>query len=150
AAVRKGSANVAVIIPPNFGRDSGQAFFGPTAKPEIEVLFDPSHTAERAMVQGVLTGDVMQAVSKEMFGGQTGRDLVKESLAQIEQSRGLAPADKETLEGLLRGVQRFNDRTDASAGSGLSRGLTIPFTTHEEAVTARDNAPYNGYAHAFA
>jgi ABC-2 type transport system permease protein len=150
AAVRKGSANVAVIIPSNFGRDSGQAFFGPEKKPELEVLFDPSHSAERAMVQGVLTGDVVQAVSKEMFSGQTGRDLLKGSLAQVEQSRGLAPADKQSLEDLLRGVQRYNDRADSSGGAGLSRGLTIPFTTHEEAVTARVDAPYNGYAHAFA
>jgi len=29
AAVRKGSATVAVIIPPNFGQDAGRAFFGP-------------------------------------------------------------------------------------------------------------------------
>ena len=148
-AVRKGSANVSVIIPSNFGRDSGQAFFGQAPKPEIEVLFDPSHSAERAMVQGILAGDVTQAVSKEMFTGQTGRDLVKDSLAQVEQSRGLKPADKQSLEGLLRGVQRFNNRADSS-GSGLSRGLTIPFTTHEEAVTASNNTPYNGYAHAFA
>jgi len=96
----------------------------------------------------VLTGDVMQAVSKEMFSGQTGRDLVKDSLAQVEKSRGMAPADKETLESLLRGVQRFNNRADSSAG--LSRGLTIPFTSHEEAITAKENTPYNGYAHAFA
>ena len=29
AAVRKGKATVAVIIPPNFGQDAGRAFFGP-------------------------------------------------------------------------------------------------------------------------
>ena len=35
------------------------------------------------MVAGILTGDVMQAVSKEMFAGQTGREMVKESLARV-------------------------------------------------------------------
>ena len=45
SAVRKGTATVAVIIPRNFGRDAGAAFFGPQQKPEIGVLFDPSHTA---------------------------------------------------------------------------------------------------------
>lgn len=102
AAVRKGIANVAVIIPPNFGQDAGQGFFGTRKKPEISLLFDPSHTPERAMVGGILTGDIMQAVGKTMFGGQTGR------------------------------------------------GLSLPFATAEEAVTARENARYNGYAHAFA
>jgi ABC-2 type transport system permease protein len=158
AAVRKGSATVAVIIPPNFGQDAGRAFFGPQQKPEISVLFDPSHTAERAMVAGILTGDVMQAVSKEMFSGQTGREMAKDSLARVEQSQDLPAEDKKTLEDLLRSVDRWNQQSSQSAAGGLSQGLshgfsqglTMPYTTREEAVTARQNAQYNGYAHAFA
>jgi ABC-2 type transport system permease protein len=149
AAVRKGSATVAVIVPPNFGQDAGRAFFGPQQKPEIAVLFDPSHTAERAMVTGMLAGDVMQSVSKEMFTGQTGRAMVKDSLAQVEQSPGLPDADKKPLEDLLRSVDRWN-QSGQGADAGLSSGLTMPFTTREEAVTARQNTQYNGYAHAFA
>lgn len=149
AAVRKGSANVAVIIPPNFGQNAGRAFFGPQQKPEIAVLFDPSHSAERAMVTGILAGDVMQSVSKEMFTGQTGREMVKDSLAQVEQIPGLPDADKKPLEDLLRSVDRWN-QSGLGASGGLSRGLSMPFTTSEEAVTARRNTKYNGYAHAFA
>jgi ABC-2 type transport system permease protein len=145
AAVRKGSATVAAIIPANFGHDAGQAFFGPGAKPEIALLFDPSHAAERSMVGGILTGDVMQAVSKEMFNGETGREMVKESLARVRQSEGLTPEDKKSLEDLLTSVDRWN-----GADGGLSRGLAMPFTTREEAVTAGQNVKYNGYAHAFA
>ena len=107
AAVRKGSAYVAVLIPPNFGRDAGRAFFGPEQKPVIGVLFDPSHSAERSMVSGILAGDVMQAVSKEMFTGPTGREMVKDSLAQVEQSPFLPAQDKQPLEDLLRSVDRF-------------------------------------------
>ena len=149
AAVRKGSATVAVIIPKNFGQEAGDAFFGPRQKPEIGVLFDPSHSAERAMVTGILAGDVMQAVSKEMFTGQSGREMVKNSLAQVEQSQGLAPEDKKPLEDLLRSVDRWDRQRDQD-GDGGSRGLSMPYTTHEEAVTAHENAQYNGYAHAFA
>jgi ABC-2 type transport system permease protein len=150
AAVRKGTAIVAVIIPPNFGQDAGRAFFGPQQKPEIDVLFDPSHTAERSMVAGILAGDVMQAVSKEMFTGQTGREIVKDSLAQVEQSSDLPAEYKKPLEDMLRSVDRWNQQSDQSAVGGLSRGLTMPYTTHEEAVTAHQNTQYNGYAHAFA
>ena len=71
AAVRKGSVMAAVVIPPHFGEAAGAAFFGPNLKPEITVMYDPSHGAERAMVQGILTGKVMESVSKEMFGGAT-------------------------------------------------------------------------------
>jgi ABC-2 type transport system permease protein len=150
AAVRKGTAMVAVIIPRNFGQDAGRAFFGPQQKPEIAVLFDPSHTAERAMVAGILTGDVMQAVSKEMFGGQAGREMVKDSLARVEQNQDLPAGEKQPLEDLLRSVERLNQEPGQGADAGLARGLTMPYTTREEAVTARQNTPYNGYAHAFA
>jgi ABC-2 type transport system permease protein len=150
ASVRKGTATVAVIIPPNFGQNAGRAFFGPQQKPEIVVLFDPSHTAERAMVTGILTGDVMQSVSKEMFTGPTGRAMVKDSLAQVEQIPGLPDADKKPLEDLLRSVDRWNQQSGQGADGVMTRGLTMPFTTHEEAVTAHQNAQYNGYAHAFA
>ena len=150
AAVRKGSAIVAVMIPPNFGQDAGRAFFGPSAKPEIDLLFDPSHSAERAMVSGMLTGDVMQAVSKEMFAGQTGREMVKDSLAQGGAKSGSAAGDKNSLEDLLRSVDRWNQQSNLSASGVSSRGLTMPFNTREEAVTARQNVKYNGYAHAFA
>jgi ABC-2 type transport system permease protein len=155
AAVRKGSAIVAVVIPPNFGQDAGRAFFGPQKKPEIGVLFDPSHSAERAMVAGILAGDVMQSVSKEMFTGQTGREVAKDSLARVEQSQDLPAEDKKTLEDLLRSVDRWNQQTAQGAGGGVSPGLSspglsMPFTTHEEAVTAGRNIQYNGYAHAFA
>ena len=142
---------MAVIIPPNFGegrrapRSSARE-----QKPEIGVLFDPSHTAERAMVTGILTGDVMQAVSKEMFTGPTGREMVKNSLAQVEQSQGLPAVYKTPLEDLLRSVDRWNQQSNQGADAGLSRGLSMPYTTHEEAVTARQNTKYNGYAHAFA
>lgn len=71
-AVRKGSASVAIVVPKDFGADAGRAFFGPEKKPEISVLYDPSHAAEQSMVQGVLTGSVMQVMSREMFGGQSG------------------------------------------------------------------------------
>lgn len=149
AAVRKGKATVAVIIPPNFGHDAGLAFFGPDRKPQIGVLYDPSHTAERAMVTGILTGDVMQAVSKEMFGGPMGRQMAREALARIKGSP-LPDGDKKPLEDLLRSVDRWNTQADRIAPDGLSRGLTMPFITQEEAITARRNVRYNGYANAFA
>lgn len=146
-AVRKGSAAVAVLIPPNFGREAGGAFFGPSPKPRIDLLFDPSHAAERAMVAGILAGDVMQAVSKEMFTGPAGRQMARDSLAHVQGNTAIPDADKKPLEDLLRSVDRWQG---SSAAGALSGGLTMPFTTREEAVTARQNTRYNGYAHAFA
>ena len=126
AAVRKGTATVAIVLPKDFGTDAGRAFFTPTRKPQIDVLYDPSHTAEQSMVQGILTGTVMQVVSKEMFNGATGNALVKESLAGIESSAGLAPADKKRLRDLLQSVEQWNERSLATPATGLSAGVAVP------------------------
>ena len=94
-AVRKGKTTVAFVIPKDFGAEAGRAFFDSTAKkPEIGVLYDPSHGAEMGMVEGILTGHVMEAVSKEMFGGQMGRDMVRDTLAQLDQNE--MPPDQKT------------------------------------------------------
>jgi ABC-2 type transport system permease protein len=149
ALVRKGKATVAVAIPKNFGAEAGRAFFGSAAKPEIGVMYDPSHGPEFGMVQGILTGNVMQVVSKEIFAGQSGRDLVKETLPQIDRS-GLSPAYRKTLRDLLQSVDKMNEQTAGGQGTELAGGLNVPYEMREEVVTAGKGIAYNGYAHAFA
>ena len=150
--VRKGKVVAAIVIPKGFGTEAGHALFAGGKKPEIALLYDPSHAVELRMVQGILTGAVMQAVSKEMFSGQSGRDMMKESLAQIERDNQMPPADKKTLSDLLGSVQRWNEqqaREPASGPGSAGGGMTIPFQTHEEAITAATGDKYNSYAHAF-
>src|ERR1700720_2356041 len=68
-AVRKGKATVAIVIPKDFGKDAGRALFTAASKPQLDVLYDPSHNVELGMVKGILAGAVMQTVSKERFTG---------------------------------------------------------------------------------
>jgi ABC-2 family transporter len=151
-AVRKGKATAAIVIPKQFGVDAGRAFFAGEKKPEIGLLYDPSHSMELGMVQGILSGAVMQVVSKEMFTGQRGREVVKESLSQIEGNTRMAPAEKSTLRDLLTSVEKWNEQQDQAHAAGqdtAARGLTMPYATREEAITAGSNIQYNGYAHSF-
>jgi ABC-2 type transport system permease protein len=91
----------------------------------------------------------MEVVSKEIFAGQSGRDLVKERLPQIDQS-GLPPAYKKSLRDLLQSVDKMNEQNSSGQQSGLSGGLTVPYEMREEVVTAGKGIAYNGYAHSFA
>jgi ABC-2 type transport system permease protein len=150
AAVRKGKISVALVIPPDFGHSAGSAFFGPSAKPEIALLYDPSHQMEMSMVQGVLSGHVMEAVSKEVFTGQTGRQTVKDSLAELEADATMPAYTKKSLGDILRSVDKWNEHNERNSGqSALTRGLTLPFETRSEAITSGTGVPYNGYAHSF-
>jgi ABC-2 type transport system permease protein len=100
------------------------------------------------MVRGILTEHVMEAVSREMFSGDTGRRFVDASLAELDSS-GLPDDRRRLLRDLMTSVQKLNrdPSNQAAAGGG---GFTMPYTVHEEAMTSRANAPYNGYAHSFA
>jgi len=151
-AVRKGSTAVAVIIPKGFGDASGQAFFGGGEKPVLTLLHDPSKGTELAMVRGVMTQHVMEAVSQEMFGGDQGRKLVEATIPQIQGSSNMAPDQKRLLVELLGSVQKYYREPAAGGGSDAParRGLTMQYTVKEEAMTAGSNVAYNGYAHSFA
>lgn len=150
--VRKGKVTAAIVIPRNFGADAGHAFFGGGNKPQISLLYDPSHAMERGMIQGIMTGAVMQAVSKEMFSGETGREVVKDSLVEIEKDNQMPPADKKTLSDLLGSVEKWNAQQThepSSRAGGPTGGLTVPFETRDEAITSSLGEQYNGYAHSF-
>ena len=64
------------------------------------------------MVSGILTQHVMQAVSKEMFGGPQGRALVAQSLPQVE-SLPMERKQKAALLQMLRSVQGFYNQQSA-------------------------------------
>ena len=93
--VKRGKTVVAVIIPKGFGDAAGKAFFGNGEKPPLNLVHDPSRSIELAMVRGILTQHVMEAVSREMFGGDQGRQLIEQTLPQVQSSS--MPADQKRL-----------------------------------------------------
>ena len=150
--VRKGKAVAAIIIPKDFGRDAGRALFTGQNKPQLTLLYDPSRNVELSMLKGMLEGAVMQTVSKEMFSGSNGRDLLNESLSRVDSDSRISAEDRKVLHNLLGSVNELNAQRDRDAATGqipVSAGLTMPYQTHEEAITSGDNVAYNGYAHSF-
>jgi ABC-2 type transport system permease protein len=148
-AVKRGRTVAAVVIPRGFGEAAGRAFFANGEKPPLGILYDPSQAMELAMVRGVMTEHVMQAVSQEMFGGNQGRALIEETLPQVRRST-MPDDQKRLLVEMLGSVQRFYSQTPGGAGGPAARGMTMPYTVREEAMTAGSNVAYNGYAHSFA
>jgi linearmycin/streptolysin S transport system permease protein len=149
ASVKRGDVTVAVIIPPGFGEASGLAFFGGGAKPEVSILYDPSHRAEMGLVRGLMTQHVMEAVSREMFGGASGRKLANQALINLDKS-AMPDGQRALLRQLLTSVQRFYTDSPDTNAAPRAGGITLPYSVKEEAVTGRDDVPYNGYAHSFA
>jgi ABC-2 type transport system permease protein len=147
-AVRRGSLAAAVIVPKGFGEAAGGAFFGGGDKPALEVVFDPARSTEKAMVTGIMTQHVMEAVSAEMFGGAGGRAMMQRAVPEVQGAQ-MPNEQKRALMAMLQAVQQFYDRQPSTGGRTGRVGITLPYTIHEEAMTAGTNVAYNGYAHSF-
>jgi ABC-2 type transport system permease protein len=147
-SVKKGKATAAVVLPKGFGDAAANAFFSSLGKPEVTVFYDPSHGMEMGLVRGLLTQAAMEVVSREMFTGDTGRNAVKRTLADLGASN-ISSAEKAPLQDLLRSVDRWNAQQSAAPAEQRSGGLSLPYTLKEEPITAGSGIAYNGYAHSF-
>ena len=152
AQVRAGKASVALVLPKGFGDQAQRSFFVGRDKPQLELLYDPSHTAELAMVRGILTEKVMQTVSRRVFSADNGQKLIDDALAKVDQSK-LTGDDQHALRDMLTSVRRWEQteaKKPAAQRSGPAGGLSMPYTTKEEAITSGTDTKYNAYTHSFA
>ena len=158
--VRSGKQNAAAVFPQGFGEQTTQSLFSGVNKPQVELLVDPSQTTGARVIEGLLAQYSMQEISKEAFTGVYGRQAIDSYLEQLDKlEQTPRRADLRTL---LSAARKLNDQTGSGAepgsttGAGASSGeqrnfgLSIPYTVVSTPVTARDNTPYNGYAHSFA
>ncbi len=150
--VREGKVRVAVVLPKGFGAQARRALFGGGEKPVVELLYDPSQSFARPVVEGLLTLHVMQTVTRELFSANGSTTAIDATLADVRASERLAPAMRGDLTTMLEAVRTFQARqppaTATTAGGGQPGGMTVPFGLSDVAVSAGPR--YNGYAHSFA
>jgi ABC-2 type transport system permease protein len=158
--VKSGKQNAAAVFPQGFGEQTTKSLFSGRNKPQVELLVDPSQATGARVIEGLLAQYSMQEISKEAFTGAYGRKAIDSYLEQLDQlEQTPLRADLKTL---LSAARKLNSQVDsdtepdstAEAGANGSEdrkfGLSIPYTLASTPVTARDNTPYNGYAHSFA
>jgi ABC-2 type transport system permease protein len=148
--VRGGKTTVAAVLPPGFADRAGKSFFRGGDKPEIQLLYDPSHSTEVQVVRGVLMQHVMEVVSRETMGGSGSQRMMDNALRDLDQSKGMKPADQAALRRMLQGVGEWNQRQNANPQAQASSGFSMPYTVSLEPVTARQGVKYNSMAHSFA
>ena len=148
--VRGGKTTVAAVIPPGFAERAGKSFFRGSDKPEIQLLYDPSHATEVQVVRGVLMQHVMEIVSRETLSGPSSQQVLDDALRDLDKSQGMKPADQAALRRMLQGVGEWNQRQNANPQAPANSGFNMPYTVSTEAVTARQGVKYNSMAHSFA
>jgi ABC-2 type transport system permease protein len=157
--VKSGKQNAAAIFPHGFGEQTTRSLFSGSNKPQVELLVDPSQNTSARVIEGLLAQYSMQEISKEAFSGAYGRKAIDSYLEQLDRlEQTPLRADLKTL---LSAARKLNAQVDSGAepagrgagGSGSEQrkfSLSIPYTVASTPVTARDDTPYNGYAHSFA
>lgn len=151
ARVKAGKAQVAAIIPKDFGRQATTALFNRQNKPRVALLVDPSQSLSSRVVAGLFAQYGMQEITRVAFSGSAGPDALDEYVQRLEQAAAAHP-ELQDLKPLAQALQKTNARLQAQAPSatGLQSGLAIPYEVTTSNVTARADIPYNGYAHSFA
>jgi len=154
--VKSGKQNAAAIFPQGFGEQATRSLFSGANKPQVKLLVDPSQNTGARVIEGLLAQYSMQEISKEAFTGSYGRKAIDSYLEQLDK---LEPTPlRADLRTLLGAARKLNDQIDSDAEPGSTAGaseqrkfgLSIPYTLASTPVTARDNTPYNSYAHSFA
>jgi ABC-2 type transport system permease protein len=151
--VKAGKAQVAAIIPKGFGDDSAKALFTSQNKPTVEMLIDPSQAMSSKVVEGLFVQYGMQEITKSAFSTQTGENLLADYVNKLEADVATHP-EADDMKMMLQALQRLRHRAEAAgnggAGTGLQRGLTVPYEVSTVRVTSGHDVIYNGYAHSFA
>lgn len=150
AQVREGKLRVAVQFPAGFGVQAQRALFGGGAKPALTLTHDPSQSFALPLVRGLLTQQVMQAVSRQAFSPDTA--TLTDMRSQVAQAASMPEAERAELQRLFDSIAAVQARSSASsASSPVAGGLSTPFETRVvEAAPANGPQGYNGYAHSFA
>ena len=66
--VRHGDIAIAVVIPPDFGKNAASSMTAHTAAPEYRFLTDPTRALQAGMVQGTVMRTTMQVLPGVVFG----------------------------------------------------------------------------------
>src|ERR1035438_6668671 len=122
--VRGGKITVAAVIPPGFADRAGKSFFRGGDKPQIQLLYDPSHSAELQVVNGVLMQHVMEVVSRESMSGTGSQRLMEDAVPDMEKSKVKKPADQAALRRMLQSVGEWNQRQNANPQAEASSGFS--------------------------
>jgi ABC-type multidrug transport system permease subunit len=146
--VRTGKLRAAIVFPLGFGAAAPRALFGGAAKPAVQLLYDPSQSMVRPIIEGLLTQHVMQRMTRALFSASGSTDLLDSALANVRESAALTDASRANLMTLLEAVRLYQTRSTGMSGTQAGGGLSVPFALANVAVSTGPH--YNSYAHSFA
>ncbi len=157
--VLAGRVPVGLILPAGFGADAPAGLFDTNRRPRLTLLYDPSRSIERQVVEGMLVPKVIESLVRNTLSWSRGKELVAEQLERVTAAPELSERDRALYRDMLEPVRDWVNRKAAEAEAAAAStngtpqgefGLPMPFAIDPQPVTAKAEARYNGFAHSFA
>ena len=116
--VRRGRLTAVVILPTGFGKTAGIPWSSPAP---IEVTIDPSRTAERGMLQGLLVEAAGSLVTARLEDPDGRRTLFSSGRQELERSKTLPAVTRALLVQLLNLLEREVERASTNNPTAPSK-----------------------------
>ncbi|MDX2174971.1 MAG: ABC transporter permease [Candidatus Sumerlaeia bacterium] len=160
--VRKGQAVAALSINDGFGDGFGGLFADAGSTPTLQLLVDPSRTAEQGFLQGMLIQAQFGALSTRFQDRTFMRGQVAEGLAALDDydpatAGAFTPEQRDLVKGMLRSADDFFANADdevlsggpfgGDSGGGAGFDLAIPVVGIER--EANPNNPPTAFSITF-
>ena len=147
--VRKGRKTAYLRIPPDWGDGSPFAMFDPSdAGPRLEVGLDPSRTAERGFLQGILMQGVFGGLGMSFRDGEAMKREVERAREGLGAAGGVSEVQRGVLDAFLGSLETFFEDVDFDAldGGGDAGGFDPASRLEVTDVTReRDNEPRTAF-----
>ncbi len=149
--IARGRAALAVILPVGSGEAlQPSALFDGQTRPAVELLVDPSRSAEAGLVQGLLTQLMMEQIGQSFTSPSTMRELFDGLRADLEAET--VPGDSLAWTGFLDSGRALADSLEAAGGAEANEGpgLQPPLRFERQEVVAAGPAQgFHSHAHNF-
>jgi ABC-2 type transport system permease protein len=144
ARVRSGKLTASVRVPKGYAEADARLFHGEPRK--LELVVDPAHAAEAAMLEGILTGAAMQSMQDLFSGGDGSRKMVETALKDLSGTP--AGPERTSTERLLGEVRSYLDAQpprDAQAGGSAVGGGWKPIEIEKRELRADRVGPTSAF-----
>jgi ABC-2 type transport system permease protein len=155
-AVRRGDYTAFVALPKGFGATRDSMFFGKGTTLVLGV--DPSHSAERGMLEGILTKYGFMQLQNSFQDPEAMRKQVGTSMAKLRSSTNVPESTRRVLDKFFGDLDTFlvdlptatkeSDANQSDAGQGMGGWQPIRIEK-AEIIQAKAEGPSNPYAITF-
>ncbi len=132
--VRKGDRVAYIRVPADYGQNAFAMFQPPTEGERIEIGIDPSRTAERGLIEGMVTQLAFQDVFTQFSDDQAMAKQIATFRDDLKSDNGLNPADRMILDTFMGSLDSLLQQTDFQMTTAGGTGGDRPATSVVEMV----------------